>query len=439
MKEKIVLKGKDRRMEYVIYGAGYRGRRLFDYIKSEHVFAFIDMDEAKQGKEYCGKPIISIDEYKKKYMSCFIIITPAYYDDIEKILESNNIFQYCNLKGLPSEFAGYGDCGFEDCYNGLKKGHDEPFCIYGVNALSFMIYDFLSPSKEITIFPGENCKFQKLEWVKKYYPEIRLKECAEICNNEIILASETGKGVRNFTDKTLNLFEYANSNKQYWNGELLKFKNLYITHKRCFVVATGPSLRIDDLHILAENNVFCFGVNGILKIEKDWVPDAYVAVDSKFISDNMQYIKNYNCKLKFIGDSCREYWEKERDDSYKIHATKPGTMVDFSEDICQKIYLGHRDGGTVTYTCLQLAVYMGFKEIYLLGVDCNYTKGSKNNYFISDETEDNINHRENFMIQGYAYAKEYADNHGISIYNATRGGILEVFERVDFDSIFDDK
>jgi len=33
-------------------------------------------------------------------------------------------------------------------------------------------------------------------------------------------------------------------------------------------------------------------------------------------------------------------------------------------------------------------------------------------------------------------AKEYADGHGIKIYNATRGGKLEVFERVNFDDLF---
>jgi hypothetical protein len=36
----------------------------------------------------------------------------------------------------------------------------------------------------------------------------------------------------------------------------------------------------------------------------------------------------------------------------------------------------------------------------------------------------------------YSAAKKFADENGIKIYNATRGGKLEVFERVDFDSLF---
>ena len=41
------------------------------------------------------------------------------------------------------------------------------------------------------------------------------------------------------------------------------------------------------------------------------------------------------------------------------------------------------------------------------------------------------------MVLAYKSAKKYADSHGIRIYNATRGGKLEVFERIDFDSLFE--
>jgi len=426
-------------MNYVIYGAGYRGKRLLDYIDEKSVRAFIDIDKKKQGKEYCGKPVISLDEYVEKYESCFIIVTPAYSDNIERILEGNNIYQYSNLTDMPSEFAGYGQAEFKDCYGGLKHGYGGVFCIYGINALSFLIYDFLYEEKFVSICPEERCKFQKIEWLKKYYPKIRIKEYINVQDDEIILMSMDEQNKEKFFKNILNLFEYASSNILYRNEKLLKFKGIYKTKKRCFIAATGPSLRLDDLHTLAVNNIFCFGVNSILKIKEEWVADVYVATDSVFISRNMDYIEKYNCNLKFIGDACKEYWMKEHNDSYKIHVTVAGDEIDFSEEIEQKIYSGYRGGGTVTYACLQLAVYMGFTEIYLLGVDCNYVMGSPNNHFIADETEDNKNHREDSMIKAYEYAKKYADSHGIKIYNATRGGMLEVFERVDFDSLFEEK
>ena len=39
------------------------------------------------------------------------------------------------------------------------------------------------------------------------------------------------------------------------------------------------------------------------------------------------------------------------------------------------------------------------------------------------------------LIVGYEEVKKYADSHGIKVYNATRGGVLEVFPRVKLEDI----
>ena len=39
----------------------------------------------------------------------------------------------------------------------------------------------------------------------------------------------------------------------------------------------------------------------------------------------------------------------------------------------------------------------------------------------------------------YEAAEKYTESKGIKIYNATRGGMLEVFERVDLDSLFEEE
>jgi hypothetical protein len=117
---------------------------------------------------------------------------------------------------------------------------------------------------------------------------------------------------------------------------------------------------------------------------------------------------------------------------------------DFSTDCSEKIYIGYM----VTYAMLQMAVYMGFKEIYLLGMDHNFSREKQGDGSIA--TKENVrNHAAilgNYGLWGvaepvkttnaYKSAKNYADGHGIKIYNATRGGKLEVFERVDFDGLF---
>ena len=72
-----------------------------------------------------------------------------------------------------------------------------------------------------------------------------------------------------------------------------------------------------------------------------------------------------------------------------------------------------------------------------MGVYCNYIMVGMNNYFFKSTKPDTVIHRPNNMVLAYKSAKKYADSHGIRIYNATRGGKLEVFERIDFDSLFE--
>jgi hypothetical protein len=82
---------------------------------------------------------------------------------------------------------------------------------------------------------------------------------------------------------------------------------------------------------------------------------------------------------------------------------------------------------------------MGFTKIYLLGADCNYKLEKK--HFIGTENDKNeVDSKLKYlgasaMIESYKVAKVYADKHGIEIYNATRGGMLEVFERVNLDDV----
>ena len=116
---------------------------------------------------------------------------------------------------------------------------------------------------------------------------------------------------------------------------------------------------------------------------------------------------------------------------------------------------GIYDGDTVTYMSMELAAYMGFKEIYLLGMDntfpyrwtndgrlevndlsiaSHFYDGAENNvgkdaYKRRGNNPDNIN-------AAYRIAEIFSRENGFRIFNATRGGKLEEYERVDFDELF---
>ena len=106
---------------------------------------------------------------------------------------------------------------------------------------------------------------------------------------------------------------------------------------------------------------------------------------------------------------------------------------------------------TVMTFMIEMAMFMGFKEIYLLGTDCtnSFTSGHFGEAYTAS-TLDKVNlararviigdpdltleglgeYRRQRSISAYEKLEAYAKNHGVKIYNATRGGALEVFERI---------
>jgi len=108
------------------------------------------------------------------------------------------------------------------------------------------------------------------------------------------------------------------------------------------------------------------------------------------------------------------------------------------------------EGATVTYVAMQLAYYMGFKQVVLIGVDHNFTsKGTPNSTVISDG--DDPNHfnpayfGKGFRWQlpdletselAYGMARDAYKKDGREILDATINGKLTVFPKVKYDSLF---
>lgn len=212
-----------------------------------------------------------------------------------------------------------------------------------------------------------------------------------------------------------------------------QFKNKY-KGERCFIIGNGPSLTVDDLEKL--NGEITFASHGIYYIfdQTDWRPTFYCAQDAKFIRNNYDVIKN-NCL------DCQKFFGVVRylDDYPKFtkYDCLVNLIVEKFVDNCPKfskdLTVGAYEGLTVTYFSIQLAVYMGFKEIYLLGVDHFYS-GDENDHFSKNDVCTNKPQTEK-STYSYRVANKYANENGIKIYNATRGGHLEEFERIDFDKI----
>jgi hypothetical protein len=257
---------------------------------------------------------------------------------------------------------------------------------------------------------------------------------------------------RNVALKIMSVWHTINSKKERAMSDMHGVAELKgsMQGKRCFIIGTGPSLRLSDLDLL--KNEDCFGTNTVFKIfdQTRWRPKYYVSMDDKVLQTevykNLTYIAN-NCEFVFIRRLSGHKLDLEGIPEnvrfmYVREFFTPDSHVLFSDDIVKQVYAS----GTVTYMCMQIAAWLGYTEIYLLGVDCNYSFQSLNGVITKTDTvSDHMETLEyknaymadiDMMKMAYVTAAEECGKRGIIIKNATRGGRLEIFPRVDFDSLF---
>lgn len=214
--------------------------------------------------------------------------------------------------------------------------------------------------------------------------------------------------------------------------------------KRCFIVGNGPSLLVEDLERLKDED--CFGVNEIHRIfnQTKWRPKYYVIMD-RYSKTTPEQLRDLECNNIFLTDYYCRFNTVLRDDIVCLHQhyNLSEKRFRFSSDISKCII----SSPTVSYTAMQIASYLGYSEVYLLGFDHNYSfefdrKGAviktdaMETHFFHDEIPEDIIANVWGMTKAYESFKKYAEENGIVVRNATRGGRLEVFERTDFDSLF---
>ncbi len=235
------------------------------------------------------------------------------------------------------------------------------------------------------------------------------------------------------------------------------YKNIY-SGKRCFIVGNGPSLTASDLDLI--KNEISFAANTIYKIfpQTEWRPTFYCVQDENVLrdiaKDNLKS-ETENCEAAFIRMySNRIIKETGMDLNNIIYVPiwsriKKNYSAPFSRRADRFVY----DGSMVTYLSLQLAVYMGFSEIYLIGMDHNFPFHRNRNGQIeendksipvhfwegADKNTGNIDLHSNYHELADNSYKEVARvskrDGDFKVYNATRGGKLEVFERVNLVDI----
>ncbi len=219
--------------------------------------------------------------------------------------------------------------------------------------------------------------------------------------------------------------------------------------ERCFIIGNGPSLRKTDVSKL--KNEFTFGMNRIYLAFEEWgFQTSFLASVNDLVIE--QCVDDFLAldMPRFFSWRSHKYFQPSTLNLQPanlptfLYTTYAGPK--FARDVRYRVW----EGATVTNVCLQLAYHMGFEQAILIGVDHSFTsKGKANTTVISDGADPNhFDPRyfgKGFRWQlpdldmseiAYQMAKDAYEQDERQVLDATIGGKLTIFDKVDYDSLF---
>lgn len=229
----------------------------------------------------------------------------------------------------------------------------------------------------------------------------------------------------------------------------------YYAGKRCFILGNGPSLLKRNLSPLAGE--VTFAANGLFRKfdELGFAPTFFCQVDKTQAEDWEDELAALSGFTRFVALK-NSYAHPLSSEIVVLNGLlqkdDDRTRPRFSLDAASQVY----HCKTVTFIALQLAYYMGFSEVYLVGMDHSFGKLARmfppGDLVINEQNIDLVEQQHfspgyykigdrigipdmGMIESGYSVARDIFARDGRKVFNATDGGELEVFERIAFDDI----
>lgn len=219
---------------------------------------------------------------------------------------------------------------------------------------------------------------------------------------------------------------------------LLRFKNIH-QGKDCFIIGNGPSLNNLDLRPLKD--YYTFGLNKIYLMfnRVDLNLSYHVAINPLVIQQSIKEFEALACP-SFLSFRAAKDIVEHIDHLYFVCTDEP--LFTFKKEITSSIHEGY----TVTYVALQIAHYMGFKRVFLIGVDHNFkVEGDPNEQQLL--IGDDLNHFDPRYFGGgkewhlpdlegselaYNLARFHFNRDEREIFDATLNGKLQIFPKITY-------
>jgi hypothetical protein len=217
--------------------------------------------------------------------------------------------------------------------------------------------------------------------------------------------------------------------------------------QRCFIIGNGPSLRQTDLTKL--RGEYTFGMNRIYILfpELGFTTTYFLSINDLVIEQSageilalpMPKFLTWRSHHIFSPETC----QRANMPTF-LYTTYTGP--NFAHNTAGRLW----EGATVTYVALQLAFHMGFSQVVLIGVDHSYVSKGEANKAVTSQGDDSNHFAPNYFGKGfrwqlpdletseraYRMAKAAYEADGRQILDATVGGKLTVFQKVNYLSLF---
>ncbi len=232
----------------------------------------------------------------------------------------------------------------------------------------------------------------------------------------------------------------------------------HANEQRCFVIGNGPSLKDMNLQPLADE--YTIAANSFYKH-----PDAsavgldYLCInDPHFMKDEPRSVSWHRTIAENEPTACFVLHEAAHAlvsahqlySGREVYYVKSGrwthSAADINLDFGRPLNVGMTTGSSVA---IPLALTLGFREIYLIGFDCNWLESASASYHFyqthehfpefdsPDKDTRDIVYEDKLWtalreFESHRLLREKAKLLGARIVNATKGGLLDAYERREF-------
>jgi hypothetical protein len=262
------------------------------------------------------------------------------------------------------------------------------------------------------------------------------------------------KSFRRVKGIVLQFIYRSHADPKPWSSLKNKYKG-----QRVFLIGAGPSINKTPLYLLKNENTMVFNRFFYFSERINWDPTFYLTVDDVTFIDTINEINDYIPKAKYAFFPYVHYrgvvfFNKIKNNKNILWLKQ--VMGKGISNALPKIY----PGSSVVIEGFQILQYLGFDEIYVLGVDMSFNLNRKVEYLSStsidvvSQNDDDDNHFDpRYCGKGSKFRQPeaqvveniFADleniaqiskNNGVAIYNIGFDSMVECFKKIPFDEIF---